>query len=65
MNNEEQARMLLKTALSLIRKLGVRVSFIPSGRKRGVKLPVVVDRFVFKKSPVGGPTKYSQNVPVL
>jgi hypothetical protein len=65
MNKEDQARMLLKTALSLIRKLGVEVAFTPSGRKRAVKLPVVVDRFVFKKSPVGGPTKHSQNVPVL
>jgi hypothetical protein len=53
MKNEEQALMLLKTAFSLIRKLGVEISFIPSGRKRAVKLPLVVEQFLCKLCPAG------------
>ncbi|MDB6034084.1 MAG: hypothetical protein JWM16_4422 [Verrucomicrobiales bacterium] len=45
--------MLLKTVLSLIQKLGIEVSFTPSGRKRAVKLSNILERYQFKLRKAG------------
>jgi hypothetical protein len=55
MNHGEKARVLIETAIKMIRKLVV--SFVPHGVQQAIKLPSTLEQYLFKALPAAIPPK--------